>query len=147
MLRVITLLILISGCATSPDAIQAQYVSGFNYSNYYCDTLRNEALKKSDRIQELYKLLSERYDNDVGNATVGTLLWWPSLVNIEGDGPEALEFSKIKGEYAAMKQVLDSNNCKKRVMQVNSETITTEIKEKIEKNPRADKIGKEIIQS
>lgn len=146
MLRVIILLGLISGCATSPDAIQARYVSGFNYTNYYCDNLRDEALKRSDRIQELYKVLSERYDNDVGNATVGTLLWWPSLVNIEGDGPEAQEFAKIKGEYAAMKEVLDSNNCKKREMQVSSTTVSTEIKKEPEKNPRADKIGKEIIQ-
>ena len=143
MLRIIFLLALLTSCATSPDLIQSNYVSGYKYTNFTCNDLRKMALQKSDRIQELYKILMKKFDDDANNVAIGTLLWFPSLFEVEGDGAEAAEYAELKGEYNAIKQVLDTNNCQ----QEKSTTNTPILEDRNTKNPKVDRIGREIIQT
>jgi hypothetical protein len=43
---------------------------------------------------------------------VGLVLFWPSLFFLEGgDGPEAAEYSQLKGEYEALRQTSVAKQC------------------------------------
>jgi hypothetical protein len=33
---------------------------------------------------------------------LGLILFWPSLFFLDGDGPEAQEYARLKGEYEAL---------------------------------------------
>mgnify|MGYP001380895690 CR=1 FL=1 len=145
MLRLILLVFLLQSCATAPDQIGARYISGATYYSYECNKLRQLATQKYERIRELYSVLEANADEDIGKVAVGTILWFPSLFQLEGDGPEAEEFARIKGEYTAMKNVLDNNLCQSSGSNLTPPSSQPRSITK-GKNPEVDEIGEAIIQ-
>lgn len=94
------------GCATSPKKIPAAYVSPLKYKDYDYDQVAAEMDAISRRTNELYYSLRKDARNDKWQMGVGMLLFWPTLFLLEGgDGPEAAEFARLKGEYEALRQV------------------------------------------
>lgn len=43
--------------------------------------------------------------------TVGMILFWPSLFLMKGNGAEAAEVARLKGEMEAISQVSLAKNC------------------------------------
>lgn len=94
------------GCATSPNKISASYVSPLKYKDYTEDQIIMEMDYISRRTMELYNSLKKEANADKTQMAVGMLLFWPSLFFLEGgDGPEATEYARLKGEYEALRQV------------------------------------------
>ncbi|MGH9425353.1 MAG: hypothetical protein ACRD2L_03485 [Terriglobia bacterium] len=42
---------------------------------------------------------------------VGLILFWPTLFFIDGTGPEAQEYGRLKGEYEALEKVSIQKEC------------------------------------
>ena len=100
------------GCASAPEKIAAQYVSETQYQSYRCDQLRLETDRVTERIEILYKKVKTLSDNDQAQMSVGLILFWPALLFLEGgDGPEAAEYTRLKGEKVAIEQASLSKNC------------------------------------
>ena len=101
---VLTLCCLFS-CATNPDNIQASYVSPLKYRNYDADQIVIEMDYVGQRTQELYQRLKKKASGDKWKTGIGLVLFWPALLALEGgDGPEATEYARLKGEYEALRQ-------------------------------------------
>lgn len=93
----------VSGCATSPDKINASYVSPYQFSTLNCDQLRTEIERNHDRVGNLHAKLKKKADNDEAQMAVGLILFLPVLLFLEGgDGPQAAEYARLKGEFDAM---------------------------------------------
>ena len=93
------------GCATSPNKISAQYVSPLLYQNYTDEQLIIEMDHVGRRTSELYASLKREADADKVQTGIGMILFWPALFMLEGgDGPEAQEYARLKGEYEALRQ-------------------------------------------
>lgn len=144
MLRIglgILFIFVITGCATAPDDIPARYVPVSKYSGFNCDDLNRMKEEKFANLSNLYKVLDDRNTQDIGNATIGTLFWFPSLFALQGDGPEAENFAILLGEYRSIESVYSTKGCnvtneeKKSSTQINTKTRTD-----------IDRIGREIIQ-
>lgn len=104
--------LLAAGCASSPDKIPTASVSTLQYKDYSCDQLAMESDRISRRVNELYMNLKRTADNDNAQMAVGMLLFWPALFFLEGgDGPEAQEYSRLKGEYDAIERVAIKDSC------------------------------------
>jgi len=101
----------IAGCASQPQDIQAQYVSPAIYNNYDCNQLTLEANRLSRRVSSLTGSLKKKADTDETQMTVGMLILWPTLFFLDGDGVEAQEYSRLKGEVEAVDQVFIQKNC------------------------------------
>lgn len=102
----------LSGCASSPDKMAAAYVSPIQYQDYDCKQLGGELARVSRRAQELYGQLDKTASNDGAQMAVGLVLFWPALFFLEGgDGPEAAEYSRLKGERDALEQVAIQKHC------------------------------------
>jgi len=57
------------------------------------------------RTQELYLRLKKKASGDKWKTGIGLILFWPALLALEGgDGPEAVEYARLKGEYEALRQ-------------------------------------------
>ena len=98
--------ILLFGCATPPNKIAAQYVSPLKYKNYDEDQIIMEMDHIGRRTNELYSSLKKKANADKAQMGVGLLLFWPTLFALEGgDGPEATEYARLKGEYEALRTV------------------------------------------
>ena len=100
------------GCASSPDKMTAAYVSPIQYQDYDCKQIGAELTRVSRRAQELYGQLDKTASNDGAQMAVGLVLFWPALFFLEGgDGPEAAEYSRLKGERDALEQIAIQKQC------------------------------------
>lgn len=82
------------------------------YTNHDCEQIVGEAAHINRRLGELYSSLKKKADNDAVQMGIGLLLFWPTLFALEGgDGPEAVEYSRLKGEYEAIRQASIAKKC------------------------------------
>ena len=104
--------LVLSACATSPDKISSAYVSPMVYKEYDCNQLIGELQRVTRVANERYGVLKKQSDNDNAQMAVGMLLFWPALFFLEGgDGPEAAEYARLKGERDALEQAAIQKRC------------------------------------
>lgn len=102
----------LSGCAANPKSIEAIYVSPTVYESYDCEQIIEEMTRVSKRSEELLKQFQRQQNDEFAKATVGLVLLWPVIVSLEGrEAPGTSEYAKLKGEYAALRQVLETKGC------------------------------------
>lgn len=101
----------LAGCASSSKEISAAYVSPIMYQGYSCQQLAGEMQRISARVQQVSGTVDGRANNDAAMMGIGLILFWPSLFFIKGDGPEAQELARLKGEYDAVNQAAIRQNC------------------------------------
>jgi hypothetical protein len=100
------------GCASSPDKIAASSVSTLQYDGYSCKQIGRELDRVERRANELYYSLDKTAGNDGAQMAVGLILFWPALLFLEGgDGPQAAEYARLKGEMEALEKVSIRKNC------------------------------------
>ena len=104
--------LLASGCASRPKNIGASYVSPVQYQSYTCDQIEQELARVTRRGSELYGTLDKKAGTDAMQMGVGLVLFWPTLFLLEGgDGPEAQEYARLKGEKEALEKIAIKKNC------------------------------------
>lgn len=100
------------GCASQPEDISSQYVSTMQYQDYDCQQLGAEASRVSRRVSELHGNLEKTANNDAAQMGVGLILFWPALFFLEGgDGAQAQEYARLKGERDAIEQMSVQKKC------------------------------------
>jgi hypothetical protein len=104
--------VVLTACASNPDKIDAAYVSPLKYKDYDCDQIAMEMDYVGQRTTKLYARLKKERGKDNAQMGVGLLLFWPALFFLEGgDGPEAAEYSQLKGEYEALRENSVQKKC------------------------------------
>jgi len=102
----------ISGCASKSHQLQAAHVSTSGYKKLECKELHAELQGNINRTNELIGILDEKASNDETAMAIGMILFWPALFALEGgDGVEAAEYSRLKGEFNAIEEVAILNEC------------------------------------
>ena len=82
------------------------------YKDYDCSQLSIEVTRIKSRIGTLYGQLKKKADNDAWQMGVGLVLFWPTLFFLEGgDGVEAQEYSRLRGELEAITKVSILKKC------------------------------------
>ena len=104
--------LILGGCATAPEDIQTSSVSPLMYRDYTCNQLVMEMDRVNRRATELQMSLKKTADDDGAQMAVGLILFWPALFFLEGgDGPQAAEYSRIKGENDAVEVAAIQKEC------------------------------------
>ncbi|WP_211369256.1 hypothetical protein [Roseospira navarrensis] len=103
--------LLIAGCASSSKDIGAAYVSPIQYAGFTCDQIREEQARVTTRAMQLAGQVDDNATGDAVAMGVGVLLFWPALFFIDGDGPEANEYARLKGEREALDQAAIRKDC------------------------------------
>lgn len=102
----------LTGCATEPNEISASSVSTLQYEDYSCKQIAMELDRVERKSNELYYRLDKTASNDNAQMAVGMILFWPALFFLEGgDGPEAAEYARLKGELEALERVSIRKKC------------------------------------
>ena len=99
------------GCADSAKDIPTQYVSPLTYEDYNCKQIGGELERVSRRANELASQVDSRASGDTAKMTVGLILFWPTLFFLHGNGPEAQEYGRLKGEYETLEKVSIQKEC------------------------------------
>ena len=104
--------LLLTACASSPDEMTASHVSPLVYHDYSCKQLAMEASSVQTRVSEMYGTLDKKASNDAVQMGVGLVLFWPTLFFLEGgDGADAAEYKRLKGEYVAIEKASIQKEC------------------------------------
>lgn len=107
-------ILLLYGCANSPDKMESSYVSPIAYQGFNCRQLSQEAASLERRLSTLHGILKKEADTDAWQMGVGLILFWPTLFALEGgDSPRASEYMRLKGEYEAVGDVIREKECDK----------------------------------
>ncbi len=108
----VTALLVLAACASQPEEIGTSYVSPVHYKNFDCEQLNLEAERVSRRAFELHASLKDTADTDEAQMGIGLILFWPALFFLEGgDGAEAMEYARIKGERDAIEKRSIEQKC------------------------------------
>ncbi len=106
-----TLVSVLAGCATGSKEIRSTYVSPMTYESYNCQQIREENQRIQNRISEVAGAVDKRASGDKTKMGVGLVLFWPTLFFLKGDGPEAQELARLKGEHEALEQTYIKRSC------------------------------------
>jgi hypothetical protein len=136
----ISIFALLSGCATNPNKISSSYVSPLKYKNYDCDQIAMEMDYVSQRTTELYNNLKKEASADAVQMGVGLVLFWPTLFLLEGgDGPEAAEYARLKGEYEALRKAAVEKKCDLSLLPPSPDELIKEKKEEAKEERSSDR--------
>ena len=102
-IAILSLATLAAGCATAPRDIAANYVSPLSYERYSCDQLAMESQRLNARVTKVTDEQQGKVASDAAAMTAGFLLF-PPLILLIGDGPQAQELGRLKGESDALNQ-------------------------------------------
>ncbi|HWW12412.1 MAG TPA: hypothetical protein VN018_07840 [Brevundimonas sp.] len=100
----------LSACASSPDDIQAQYVSPMQYQSYTCAQIEGELRGIGDRVATLTGQQRRRASQDKWATGVGIVIFWPALFFLMR-GDKADELARMKGQYDALVSAGQSKGC------------------------------------
>lgn len=114
--------LIVCGCAKSADEIAPAYVSPLAYQNYNCAQIGEEVHRISVRASELSGIQDEKATTDAVVTTVGVIVFWPALFFIEGDGQNAAELARLKGEYETLQRIASEKGCKLEVRKEQEDT-------------------------
>ncbi len=108
---ILSSLLLATACASHTKDIQTAYVSPMQYSDYSCEQMSAEMQRISARTSQLTGQIDEKASRDSVQMGVGLILFWPTLFFIDGDGPEATEYARLKGEFEALEKTAIQKDC------------------------------------
>jgi hypothetical protein len=101
---------MLTACATTPDAVQANYVSPIEYANLSCDQIREELIDVSDHVRMVSGQQAKDHTRDAVAMTVGLVVFWPALFFMSGKGHQD-ELAELKGRYDALDHAAIQRNC------------------------------------
>lgn len=101
----------LSGCASKSSDISAAYVSPVLYRSLTCEQLALEAQSVSARAITASGQQDQKATGDAVAMTVGLVVFWPALFLMKGDGAQAAEVARLKGEMEAIEHASIANNC------------------------------------
>lgn len=103
--------IVLSACASGSKDIATSYASPIAYQGYSCAQVVAENDRIGRRVSELGGRIDSRAEGDAVAMGVGLVLFWPALFFLKGDGPEATEYARLKGEHEALQKASVEKGC------------------------------------
>jgi hypothetical protein len=109
------LTVTLAACAKSTNEIPAQYISPLQYSSHSCRQIEAEMQTVASRVSEIGAHVDKTASDDSAQTAIGLVLFWPALFFLDGDTPQAAEYSRLKGEFDALEKAAIKKNCGLRV--------------------------------
>lgn len=107
----ISLIALLSGCATASKDIAGTYVSPVMYQAYDCQQIAAETVRIQSRVTQLGGRLDQAASNDKAIAGVGAIIFWPALFALGGTKAQEAEYATLKGQSDAVSQASIEKKC------------------------------------
>jgi hypothetical protein len=107
----LSLAVAVSGCAKGSNQIAAAYVSPYQYDNFTCSQLSEEAQRLSSRAAQVAGVQDEKATRDAVAMGVGLIIFWPALFAIGGNDQQTAELARLRGELEAIEQASIRKKC------------------------------------
>ena len=98
-------------CASSPDSIEARYVSPTTYNTWNCAQLFDEKARISSEVSRVSDLQRENANTDTAMVAVGAVLFFPALFALAATKDRKEELGTLKGQRDAVDQNIRAKQC------------------------------------
>ncbi|MBL8339921.1 MAG: hypothetical protein JNL30_00520 [Rubrivivax sp.] len=100
-----------AGCATRSGQVPPLPDNPAQFMSLSCDRLDAEAEAVQRRAADVAWAVDERAGNNVVALGVGVAVFWPALLALRPQGPEAEELARLKGRYEALREAAVRRKC------------------------------------
>jgi hypothetical protein len=100
-----------AGCASRSEDVAAAYVSPMAYSNYSCRELAAEAQGVSSAAAAAAGAQDSARTKDVVATTAAVVVFWPAAFFVGGNGAQAAELARLKGQMQAIETASIQKRC------------------------------------
>ena len=102
---------LTGGCATRSADVRPLAGNPASYARWDCERLFDEMALVQRQASDVAYELDSRVGNNLVALGLGATLFWPALLAMRPDGPEAAELAELKGREEAMRGAANSRPC------------------------------------
>jgi hypothetical protein len=99
------------GCATRSGNVKPEPVSPADFAGWRCDALADEADRVQQRAADVAYAVDAHVGNNVIALSLGVTVFWPALLAMRPDGPDAAELARLKGRFEALREAAVSQGC------------------------------------
>jgi hypothetical protein len=101
----------LAGCASRSADVRPVPTSPADFASWSCDATYDEIERVQQRAAELAYAVDAHHGNNVIIITLGTTVFWPALLAMRPDGPEAAELARLRGRYEALSVAAQRRGC------------------------------------
>jgi hypothetical protein len=102
---------LLAGCATRSADVKPLPASAADFAGWPCDALADETERVQQRAADVAYAVDTVVGNNVIILSIGTTVFWPALLAMRPDGPDAAELARLKGRYEALQAAARQRQC------------------------------------
>jgi len=110
-LRVALLAALLGGCATRAVDVQPLPANPSDFASWSCERIDDELDTVQQRAAEMAYSVDERVGNNIVALGLGLVIFWPAMLAMRPDGPEAAELARLKGRFEALRTASSLQHC------------------------------------
>jgi len=100
-----------AGCATRSTDVAPLPTDPARYAGWDCERLFDEADRVQWKAADVAYAVDERVGSNIVALSIGVAVFWPALVAMRPDGPEAQQLAELKGRYEALQQAASRRGC------------------------------------
>jgi len=102
---------LLAGCATRAVNVAPAPTDPAEFMTWDCARLDDERDIVQQRAADAAYSVDERVGNNILALGVGVMVFWPAMLAMRDDGPEAADLARLKGRFEALQAVALQRQC------------------------------------
>ena len=104
-------LVLVSACASRSGEIAAKPADPADFAVWPCERLLDETDAVQQQAADVAYAVDSRAGNNIIALGLGVTVFWPALLAMRPDGPEAAELAALKGRFEALRAAARAKTC------------------------------------
>lgn len=101
----------LTGCGTRSVDVKPMAANPAEFSLWSCARIDDELDRVQQRAADVAYAVDERAGNNILALSVGVTLFWPALLAMRSEGPEAAELGRLKGRDDALRNAALRSGC------------------------------------
>ncbi len=102
---------LLAGCATRAVDVRPVRTNPGDFALWDCSRIDDEVDAVQQRAADVAYAVDERVGNNIVALGVGIGIFWPAMLAMRPDGPEADDLARLKGRYEALRSASLDKRC------------------------------------
>ena len=104
-------LVLSAGCASRSVEVRPKPTDPAAYALWTCDRLFDDTDAVQQQAADVAYAVDSRAGNNMIALGLGVTVFWPALLAMRPDGPEAQQLAELKGRFEALRSVALAKSC------------------------------------
>ena len=101
----------LAGCATRSADVKPVAANPADFALWSCGRIDDELDAVQQRAADVAYAVDEHAGNNILALSVGVTLFWPAILAMRPEGPEAAELGRLKGRDEALRQAAVTKTC------------------------------------